>query len=176
MYLDDFLKYKRVCLACTYVDEDIVDKLLHNISNYIGKCTVINENDECDISLFRNGGNFNNGNFICFKPMENITKNDYIPYGDNFLVFKTYLHKSLASRSNYQIPMKLLHGCDLILYFYDGKVKLEKDRYTVFENKDLNKLYKEITISDRIYKLNKIKKRNEQITIIRKKDSLYLET
>jgi len=156
MYLDDILKYNRVCVASTYGEEHITDKLLKYVSNYMDNHTIIKEEDDCDVSTFIKD------NIVCFKPLVNFIKKDQrIPYSDNFVIYKTFLYQSISNNFAYQIQNHLLRDSDLVFYIFNNQVAVVKDMYNYFQNRDREKLYNEITIGDRIYKLNKIKKRNE---------------
>lgn len=113
---------------------------------------------------------------VSYKSLSYIIKStELLRYGDNFIISKTFLGVNM-SNLNYQLPNNILYSSDLVLYLYDGKIEVFKDRNTLFINRDVNKLYDEITIGRRSYKINKILKRNERFKNDREKNSLYITT
>lgn len=160
MYLDDILKYKRVCVASFAKDERIVDKILNDVLLYLNnKPFVINEFDDFDISIL------NETDVVCFKPINLvIKKGNRIPYNNNFLIFKSHLYKNINSYFNINsIHKQILYESDLVISVDNEIVTILKDRYDYF-NKDGKLLYNEILIENRYYKIQKILKRNERFT------------
>ena len=172
MYLDDILTYKRVVIGCTIKHEDqfIANQILSDVSNYIGdKCTIVTENDSS-----WNKSVLENEFVVSYKSLSYIIKStEFLRYGDNFIISKTFLGVNMGN-SNYQLSNNILYSSDLVLYLYDEKIHVIKDRNILFINRDMDRLYDEITIGRRSYKINKILKRNERFTNGRQKDILYI--
>jgi hypothetical protein len=155
MYIDDILKYRRICIASTDIYENVSNKILNDVSNYIGnECTIINEYDDFDKSKL-------NCNFVVsYYPFDKIRHKSGRLFDryDNFIIFKTHLFINITN-TKYIIPNRLLYETDLVLYIYNNFIEVVKDRYLYFLNKDKYQLYKNILLDNRIYKINKILKR-----------------
>jgi len=161
MYLDDILKYKRVCIASNAVNEGIVDKLLNDLMSYVNnKMTVINDIDEFDDSILEKK------DVVCFRPINLYLKRGMkLPYGDNFAIFKSHLYTYLNNNGiSHNLPTNILYNCDLVISILNGKITVVKDRYNYFLSRNTDKLYNEILLDNRYYKIKKILERNERFT------------
>ena len=167
MYLDDILKYKRVCIASNAVNEGIVDKLLNDLLLYVGNTmTVINDND---IDKFGHDIIFSileKKDVVCFSPINLFLKMGMkLPYGDNFVIFKSHLYTSLNNNGiSHNLTTNILYNCDLVISILNGKITVVKDRYNYFLSRNTDKLYNEILLDNRYYKIKKILKSNERFT------------
>lgn len=163
MYLDDILKYKRVCIACNSIGERIADNVLNDLLSYVNnEMTVISDfttNDDIFPILEKE-------NVVCFRPLNGfIKKGIRLSYGDNFIIFKVFQNLYINTNNIQNLPINILYNCDLVISILNNKITVVKDRYNYFLSKNTNKLYNEIVLdNNRYYKIKKILERNERFT------------
>lgn len=154
MYVDEFLKYRVICIAYDYTNGYYVDNLLNYFIDFIGKkCTIINEQDTIYQSSF---GDYT----ISFK---NLNYNDIKYNNFKFLLFKQYCYKSFDETIVLTGGNRIMYNCDLILNFYDKKIFKIKDRNEL--KCDLNELKEFTTETIRFRKIKKLKNNMKNIQI-----------